>query len=51
MEIKLLRELLKHVKSGRMGLDAAMHELRKLPFDDLGYAKIDNHRCVRTGIP
>ena len=51
MEIKLLRELLKQVQSGRMGLDAAMHELRKLPFEDLGYAKIDNHRCVRTGIP
>jgi len=34
-----------------MDLDAAMHELRKLPFEDLGYAKIDNHRCIRTGIP
>jgi NCAIR mutase (PurE)-related protein len=28
-----------------------MHELRKLPFEDLGYARIDNHRCVRTGVP
>ena len=46
-----LRDLLKQVASGRMDLDAAMHALRKLPFEDLGYAKIDNHRCMRTGVP
>ena len=51
MESKLLRELLKQVQNGRMDLDAAMHELKKFPFEDLGYAKIDNHRCVRTGVP
>ena len=51
MEGKLLRELLEQVQNGRTSLDAAMHELRKLPFEDLGYAKIDNHRCLRTGVP
>ncbi|MGQ9920315.1 MAG: nickel pincer cofactor biosynthesis protein LarB [Desulfobacca sp.] len=46
-----LRDLLQQVASGRMDLDAAMQVLRKLPYEDLGYAKIDNHRCVRTGVP
>jgi NCAIR mutase (PurE)-related protein len=43
--------MLEMVQSGRMDLDAAMLQLKKLPFEDLGYAKIDNHRCVRTGVP
>ena len=28
-----------------------MHQLKGLPFEDLGYAKIDSHRCIRTGVP
>ena len=28
-----------------------MHQLKKLPFEDLGYAKVDHHRCVRNGAP
>ncbi len=51
MDNEFLRDLLKQVASGQMNLDAAMYALRKLPFEDLGYAKIDNHRCVRTGVP
>lgn len=27
-----------------------MQQLKKLPFEDLGYARIDNHRCLRTGV-
>ena len=27
-----------------------MHQLKRLPFEDLGYARIDSHRCVRTGV-
>lgn len=34
-----------------MDLEAAMHALKRLPFEDLGYARIDNHRCMRTGVP
>ena len=34
-----------------MDLDEALHKLKKLPFDDLGYAKIDFHRCIRQGVP
>ncbi|MEW6349431.1 MAG: nickel pincer cofactor biosynthesis protein LarB [Thermodesulfobacteriota bacterium] len=51
MDSTQLRSLLEHVQSGRMNLDDALHRLRKLPFDDLGYAKIDNHRCIRQGVP
>ncbi len=43
--------LLEKVRDGRMDLDAAMLQLKKLPFENLGYARIDHHRCVRTGFP
>jgi pyridinium-3,5-biscarboxylic acid mononucleotide synthase len=46
-----LRNLLEQVQSGNIDLDSAMQRLKKLPFDDLGYAKIDYHRCVRQGVP
>ncbi len=51
MDHKHLRNLLEKVQNGRMNLDEAMLQLKKLPFEDLGYARIDNHRCVRTGVP
>jgi NCAIR mutase (PurE)-related protein len=51
MDHRHLRTLLEQVQCGQMNLDAAMHQLKKLPFEDLGYARIDNHRCVRTGVP
>lgn len=51
MDREYLKNLLKQVQSGQMDLDAALDELRKLPFEDLGYAKIDSHRCIRTGVP
>ena len=51
MDHKHLRALLEQVRSGLIDLDSAMLKLKKLPFENLGYARIDNHRCVRTGIP
>lgn len=51
MDYQHLKKLLKHVQSGRMDIDAAMHELKKLPFEDLGYARVDFHRCMRAGVP
>jgi len=50
MDNQHLMELLKQVKSGHTDLDAAMNQLKDLPFENLGYARIDNHRCVRTGV-
>lgn len=50
MDNQHLIELLKRVQSGQTDLDAAMHQLKKLPFENLGYARIDHHRCLRTGV-
>ncbi len=51
MDTKHLIRLLEQVQGGQMSTDAAMHQLKKLPFENLGFARIDNHRCVRTGVP
>ncbi len=46
-----LRELLEAVRDGRVTLDEAVERLRVLPFEDLGFAKIDHHRAIRRGFP
>jgi NCAIR mutase (PurE)-related protein len=50
MDIKYLKNLLEQVQSGSVDIDAAVHELKNLPFENLGYARIDNHRSIRTGV-
>lgn len=51
MKTEALRDLLQQVASGRLDIETALQTLRKLPFEDLGYAKVDSHRCLRTGVP
>jgi NCAIR mutase (PurE)-related protein len=51
MDVKYLRDLLEQVRNNQVDPEAALEELRKLPFEDLGYAKIDNHRGIRKGVP
>ncbi len=51
MDTNFLKGLLERVHTGRMGPDEALGALRNLPFEDLGYARIDNHRCIRNGVP
>src|SRR5215470_4903522 len=46
-----LRELLAAVRGGRQTVDAAVARLRSLPFEDLGFAKVDHHRSIRCGFP
>ncbi|MEM9069590.1 MAG: nickel pincer cofactor biosynthesis protein LarB [Myxococcota bacterium] len=46
-----LRRLLERVQAGDVDVEAAIQALADLPFRDLGYAKIDHHRQLRTGIP
>jgi pyridinium-3,5-biscarboxylic acid mononucleotide synthase len=46
-----LRKLLEDVRRGRTGLEQALAKLKKLPFEDLGFAKIDHHRALRQGFP
>lgn len=43
------REILEKVKSGNMSVDSALKELKTKPFKDIGFAKIDLHRKLRTG--
>lgn len=51
MEIEKLKTLLENVKSGEVAVDDALQSLRTLPFEDLGFSKIDHHRQLRTGFP
>jgi hypothetical protein len=46
-----LRALLASVADGRTEIDAALGELRHLPYEDIGYAKVDHHRALRDWIP
>ncbi len=46
-----VRDLLDQVASGALTADAAMQRLRYQPFDDLGFARVDTHRSLRTGMP
>jgi len=43
--------LLEEVRAGRLGVDTAVERLRRLPFEDLGFAKVDHHRQLRGGAP
>jgi NCAIR mutase (PurE)-related protein len=49
MDERFLRELLREVRAGRMTDAAAIERLRHLPFEDLGFAKVDHHRSLRQG--
>ena len=51
MDIESLKKLLENVKTGEVSIDNALVELKKLPFEDLGFAKIDHHRNIRNGYP
>lgn len=44
-------ELLKGVQRGKVSVPEAVARLRHLPFEDLGFAKIDHHRALRQGFP
>jgi NCAIR mutase (PurE)-related protein len=46
-----LRDLLDAVAEGRTGIDAAVRELRRLPYEDIGFAKVDHHRALRDWMP
>lgn len=39
------------VQRGKLSVDGALERLRTLPYEDLGYAKIDHHRSLRQGFP
>jgi NCAIR mutase (PurE)-related protein len=51
MDQAALRTLLEKVRDSRVSPDQAIHQLRHLPFEDVGFAKIDHHRTLRVGMP
>ena len=51
MEIEKLKTLLEQVKDGKIAIADALQSLRTLPFEDLGFSKVDHHRQLRTGFP
>jgi pyridinium-3,5-biscarboxylic acid mononucleotide synthase len=51
MNEQQLKELLAQVAAGSVNPDEAVDRLRMLPFEDLGFAKVDHHRALRTGFP
>jgi len=46
-----IRKLFAQVRAGRVSPDDAVSQLRHLPFEDLGFAKVDHHRALRVGMP
>lgn len=46
-----LRSLLEGVREGSQSIESAYEALAKLPFSELGYAKVDHHRALRQGFP
>jgi hypothetical protein len=51
MDIQQIQQLLEQVQSGKTSIPVALDRLRHLPFEDLGFAKVDHHRAVRHGMP
>lgn len=51
MKPEAILELLEKVRDGRASTDEALASLASLPFADIGFAKVDGHREIRTGIP
>ena len=51
MDLERLVSLLEGVQAGQTSIDAAVATLRELPFETLGYARVDHHRTIRTGFP
>src|ERR1700681_1557454 len=46
-----IRKLFEQVRKGKLTPDDAVARLRHLPFEDLGFAKVDHHRALRAGMP
>lgn len=51
MDPSALKKLLQGVRDGEQSVDEALRRLKSLPFEDLGFAKVDHHRSLRCGFP
>lgn len=51
MDVASLTRLLQQVRRRKLSPEQALERLRHLPFEDLGFAKLDHHRALRAGFP
>ncbi|MDP4143484.1 MAG: nickel pincer cofactor biosynthesis protein LarB [Bacillota bacterium] len=51
MDSESLKQLLQNIKDGNVSVEEGAEKLQDLPYKDLGFAKIDNHREIRVGYP
>src|SRR5215210_1906541 len=51
MDRNNLKALLEQVRTGHVEVESAMERLKHMPFEDLGFAKVDHHRALRHGMP
>ncbi|MHC4770347.1 MAG: nickel pincer cofactor biosynthesis protein LarB [Planctomycetota bacterium] len=51
MDEKKLEQILTNVKDGTLDVEEAVQRLRHLPYEDIGFAKVDHHRTLRCGFP
>jgi hypothetical protein len=51
MDRAFIENLLNEVREGRTAVTDAVDRLKDLPFEDIGFAKLDHHRALRTGMP
>ena len=51
MDTQKLRDMLEQIRAGDLAIDEALRQLKHLPFESLGFATIDHHRALRTGMP
>src|SRR5258708_1989849 len=51
MDQDQMRTLFEQVRTGAVDIDVAMGRMRHMPFEDLGFAKVDHHRALRHGLP
>src|SRR5215472_10594857 len=51
MNAESIRKLFDQVRKGKLSPDDAVDRLRHMPFEDLGFAKVDHHRALRVGMP
>jgi len=46
-----LRALFEQIREGGVDIEQALARVRHMPFEDLGFAKVDHHRALRHGMP
>ncbi len=51
MNAAAIRQIFDEVRKGKLSPDEAVNRVRHLPFEDLGFAKVDHHRAIRNGMP